>query len=41
VSVTAIAARDRGRAEKFARKHGIAKVHEDYASLLADPGGVQ
>ena len=37
VSVTAVAARDRGRAEKFARKHGIEKVHEDYASLLADP----
>lgn len=41
VSVTAVAARDRGRAEKFARKHRIEKVHEDYASLLADPGGVQ
>jgi len=37
VSVTAVAARDRGRAEKFARKHRIEKVHEDYASLLADP----
>jgi predicted dehydrogenase len=37
VSVTAVAARDRGRAEKFARKHGIPKVHDDYDSLLADP----
>jgi predicted dehydrogenase len=37
VSVTAVAARNRGRAEKFARKHGIAKVHDDYDSLLADP----
>ena len=37
VSVTAVAARDRGRAEKFAGKHGIGKVHDDYASLLADP----
>jgi len=37
VSVTAVAARDRGRAEKFARKHGIEKVHDDYPSLLADP----
>jgi predicted dehydrogenase len=37
VSVTALAARDRGRAEKFARKHGIEKVHDDYDSLLADP----
>lgn len=37
VSVTAVAARDRGRAEKFAAKHGIAVVHDDYDSLLADP----
>ena len=37
VSVTAVAARSRTRAEKFARKHGIGKVHDDYASLLADP----
>jgi predicted dehydrogenase len=37
VSVTAVAARDRSRAEKFARKHGIEKVHDDYDSLLADP----
>ncbi len=37
ISVTAVAARDRGRAEKFARKHGIEKVHDDYDSLLADP----
>jgi len=37
VSVTAVAARDRGRADKFARKHGIENVHDDYASLLADP----
>jgi predicted dehydrogenase len=37
VSVTAIAARDRGRAEKFAQKHGVPKVHDDYDSLLADP----
>ncbi len=34
VSVTAVAARD--RAEKFARKHGIEKIHDDYDSLLAD-----
>ena len=37
VSVTAVAARDKARAEKFARKHGIGKVHDDYGSLLADP----
>jgi len=29
VSVTDVVARDRGRAEKFARKHGIEKVHDD------------
>jgi predicted dehydrogenase len=37
VSVTAVAARDKARADKFARKHGIGKVHDDYVSLLADP----
>jgi predicted dehydrogenase len=37
VSVTAVAARDRGRAERFARKHGIEKAHGDYDSLLTDP----
>lgn len=37
VSVTAVAARDRGRAERFARKHGIEKVHDDYDALLGDP----
>lgn len=36
VEVAAIAARDRGRAEKFAAKHGIATVHDSYADLLAD-----
>ena len=37
VSVTAVAARDKARADKFARKHRIGKVHDDYGSLLADP----
>jgi predicted dehydrogenase len=37
VSVTALAARDRGRAEKFARKYGVEKVHDSYDALLADP----
>ncbi len=37
VTVTAIAARDRARAEAFATKHGIATVHESYATLLDDP----
>jgi hypothetical protein len=37
VSVTAVAARDKARADKFARKHRIGKVHDDYGLLLADP----
>lgn len=37
VQVVAMAARDRGRAEKFARKHGIATVHDSYDALIADP----
>jgi predicted dehydrogenase len=35
--VGAVAARDRVRAEAFASKHGIPKVHDSYAALLADP----
>jgi predicted dehydrogenase len=35
--VTAIAARDKGRAERFAAKHGIAKVHATYADVVEDP----
>lgn len=37
VTVTAVAARDRTRAEKFARKHAISRVHASYEALLADP----
>ncbi|MDG4825862.1 Gfo/Idh/MocA family oxidoreductase [Asanoa sp. WMMD1127] len=37
VEVAAIAARDRGRAEAFARRHGIATVHDSYAALVDDP----
>jgi predicted dehydrogenase len=37
VAVTAIAARESSRAQKFAAKHGIDVVHDDYESLLADP----
>jgi predicted dehydrogenase len=37
VTVTAIAARHRGRAEAFARKHAIPAVRDSYADLLADP----
>jgi predicted dehydrogenase len=35
--VGAIAARDRGRADAFASKHGIPKVCDSYAALVADP----
>jgi predicted dehydrogenase len=35
--VVAVAARDRARAEGFARKHAIPQVHESYDALLADP----
>ncbi len=36
-TVVAVAARDRGRAAKFARKHDIPTVHDSYEDLLADP----
>jgi len=35
--VVAVAARDRSRAEAFARRHGIRRVHHSYDDLLADP----
>src|SRR5690348_11472118 len=35
--VTAVAARDRGRADAFATKHGIPNVRDSYAALIADP----
>jgi predicted dehydrogenase len=35
--VVAIAARDPARAERFAKRHRIARVHESYEKLLADP----
>ena len=35
--VTAIAARDEGRARAYATKHRIATAHGSYAALLADP----
>jgi predicted dehydrogenase len=37
VQVAAVAARDRGKAEGFARKHGIPIVHSSYDELLDDP----
>jgi predicted dehydrogenase len=36
--VVAVAARDRSRADAFASKHGVPKVCESYAALIADPG---
>jgi predicted dehydrogenase len=38
VQVTAIAARDPKRAERFARRHHIPRVHASYNDLLNDPG---
>ncbi|MEY2567516.1 MAG: hypothetical protein QOE35_2045 [Actinomycetota bacterium] len=35
--VVAVAARDRARAQSFATKHAIPKVHDSYDDLLADP----
>jgi predicted dehydrogenase len=37
VTVTAVAARDPGRARQFAAKHGIPVVHDSYETLIADP----
>jgi len=37
VNIVAVAARDAARAQKFAAKHGIARVHSSYDALLADP----
>ena len=34
--VVAVAARDPARAEKFARKHGVPKVHATYEDVIAD-----
>lgn len=35
--VVAVAARDRQRAEVFARAHGVERVHASYADLIGDP----
>ncbi|WP_422746629.1 Gfo/Idh/MocA family protein [Mycobacterium sp. WMMD1722] len=37
VAVTAVTARQRMRADAFAARHAIARVHGDYAALIADP----
>jgi len=35
--VVAVAARDRSRADEFAKTNGISRVHASYADLLSDP----
>ena len=35
--IVALAARDETRAQRFASKHGIPRVHRDYAALIDDP----
>jgi predicted dehydrogenase len=35
--LVAVAARDPGRAEAFARTHGVERVHDSYAEVVADP----
>ncbi len=37
VVVAAVAARDVSRAQAFADKYGIARVHDSYEALIADP----
>ncbi len=37
VVVAAVAARDISNAQSFAAKHGIARVHDSYEALIADP----
>ena len=36
VEIEAVAARDRARGEKFARKHDVPTVHDSYDALIAD-----
>jgi predicted dehydrogenase len=36
-AVTAVAARGKNRAEGYAAEHGIPRVHDSYADLVADP----
>jgi xylose dehydrogenase (NAD/NADP) len=38
VEVVAVGSRDRGKAESYARDHGLARAHGSYDDLLADPG---
>ena len=36
-TVVTVAARDRGRAEAFARRHGVERVADSYEAVIADP----
>jgi predicted dehydrogenase len=38
VTVAAVAARDPEHARRFAARYGIARVHDSYEALIADPG---
>jgi D-xylose 1-dehydrogenase (NADP+, D-xylono-1,5-lactone-forming) len=38
VDIVAVASRDTGRAEAYAREHGIERSHGSYEALLEDPG---
>lgn len=35
-TVVGVAARDRGRAQEFAKRHGIPKVYDSYKDLIED-----
>jgi predicted dehydrogenase len=35
--IVAVAARDRGRAESFADRHGVERVHDGYRDVIDDP----
>ena len=37
IELSCVAARDRSRAEQFAARHGIGKVHDSYADVVTDP----
>lgn len=38
VQAAAVAARSEASAAKFAKSHGVEKVHESYEALVNDPG---
>ena len=37
VEIVAVGSRDQGRADAYAREHGLARAHGSYEALLADP----